>query len=89
MAETVAEIRQNQARLVKREDNLDRKLEKLTERETKLDRREGEAKRIERELEAAGEALDKGKLEVKERLREVLLFLTRRQPDLQNRMPRH
>jgi ribonuclease Y len=71
VAETVAEIRQNQARLVKREDNLDRKLEKIGEREAKLDRREGEAKRLEGELEAAGQEVEQTRLEVRERLRDV------------------
>jgi ribonuclease Y len=71
VAETLAEIRQNQARLAKREDGLDRKLEKVTERETRLDRREAEAKKLEAALEAGREEVERAHGEIRERLREV------------------
>ncbi len=53
VADTIAEVRQNQARLAKREDNLERTLAKVTEREGKLDKREAESKKIQANLEAA------------------------------------
>jgi ribonuclease Y len=71
VAETVAEIRQNQARLAKREDNLDRKLEKIGEREARLDRREADFKRIEAALEAEREDVSQARAQVKDRLQEV------------------
>ena len=71
VAETIAEIRQNQARLAKREDNLDRKLEQVSQREGKLDRREGEAKRREAELDSANEALQQSHAEARQRLQEI------------------
>jgi ribonuclease Y len=71
VSETVAEIRQNQARLAKREDNLDRKLEKIGEREAKLDRREGDVKKTEVSLETARQEVEQDRADVKERLREV------------------
>src|SRR3990172_2141328 len=45
VADTIAEVRQSQARLTKREDNLERTLAKVTEREGKLDKRETESKK--------------------------------------------
>ncbi len=71
VAETVAETRQNQARLAKREDNLDRKLEQISQREGRLDRREGEAKRQQAALEAADEALQQSQAEARQRLQEI------------------
>jgi ribonuclease Y len=71
VAETVAEIRQNQARLAKREDNLDRKLEKIGEREGKLDRREADFKRTEAALEAERQEVERSRTQVKARLQEV------------------
>ncbi len=71
VADTLAEIRQNQARLVKREDGIDRKLEKITERETRLDRREAEARKLETDLESAREEVEASRGEIRERLREV------------------
>lgn len=71
VAETLAEIRQNQARLAKREDNLDRKLESISEREAKLDRREAEVKRTELALTAGQEEVEQARADVKRRLREV------------------
>ena len=71
VAETIAETRQNQARLAKREDNLDRKLEQVSERERKLDRRDGEVKRREAEIEAAGVDLETTRAQVRQRLEEV------------------
>jgi ribonuclease Y len=71
VADTLAEIRQNQARLAKREDGIDRKLEKITERETRLDRREAEARKLEADLESAREEVEVSRGEIRERLREV------------------
>jgi ribonuclease Y len=71
VAETLAEIRMNQARLAKREDNLDRKSEKVSERESKLDRREAEAKRTQAELEGARRDLESAQDEIRTRLQEV------------------
>ena len=71
VAETIAETRQNQARLAKREDNLDRKLEQVSERERKLDRRDGEVKRREAEIEAAEVDLETSRAQIRKRLEEV------------------
>ena len=71
VAETIAETRQNQARLAKREDNLDRKLEQVSERERKLDSRDGEVKRREAEIEAAAVALEQTRDQIRRRLEEV------------------
>ena len=71
VAETIAEIRQNQARLAKREDNLDRKSERLSDREGKLDQREGEVKRTQGELEQARNDLEEARAEIRTRLQEV------------------
>ncbi len=71
VAETVAEIRQNQGRLAKREDNLDRKLEKISDRESKLDKREGEAKRQEAALQDAAAKVEQAQVEARERLHEA------------------
>ena len=71
VAETIAEIRQNQSRLAKREDNLDRKLEQVSDREAKLDGREAETKRIERELAEGHETLARERSDVKARLQQV------------------
>ncbi len=71
VAETVAEIRQNQGRLAKREDNLDRKLEKISDRESKLDKREGEAKRQEAALGDAAAKVEQALVEARERLHEA------------------
>ena len=71
VAETIAETRQNQARLAKREDNLDRKLEQVSERERKLDSRDGEVKHREAEIEAAAVDLETTRAQVRKRLEEV------------------
>ncbi len=71
VAETIAEIRQNQARLAKREDSLDRKLEKITEREGKIDRREGEVRTLETGIEERAKQLDENEARLKTRVQEI------------------
>ncbi|MHC5004601.1 MAG: ribonuclease Y [Planctomycetota bacterium] len=71
VAEALAEIKKDQGRLSKREDTLDKKLEKLTERESKLDAREGRIQRRERELEEAHERAEERRAEIMARLSEV------------------
>ncbi len=71
VAETVAEIRQNQSRLSQREDKLERRAEKVAEREARLDKREAESKKLQAELEERQAGLDKASQDVVARLEEV------------------
>ncbi len=48
----LAEIKESQSRAARREETLDRKLEKITERENRLDRRESEIEEMEKAVEA-------------------------------------
>ncbi|MHC4429309.1 MAG: ribonuclease Y, partial [Planctomycetota bacterium] len=73
VAEMLAEIRMNQARLAKREDNLDRKSEKVSERERKVEGGEGEEKgkkgEVEGLQEVSGMTVDRAREELFEVVR--------------------
>jgi len=71
IADALAEVKKDQARLAKREDTLDKKLEKITETETRLEQRDAKIKRIEDELEHDREELDQARTEIKQRLEQV------------------
>jgi ribonuclease Y len=71
IADALAEVKKDQARLAKREDTLDKKLEKITETETRLEQRDAKIKRIEADLEHGREELDQARTEIKQRLEQV------------------
>ena len=66
-----AEIKLTQGRLEKREDTLDKKLEKITEREERIDRRESSLSDRERKVDAMEQEIEKTRVRTDERLREV------------------
>ncbi len=70
-SEALAEVRQAQSRLAKREDSLDRKLEKAGDRESSLDRRDSDLKKREKSQEETEADLQTARAEVKDRLRQV------------------
>jgi ribonuclease Y len=65
------ELKQEQSRLAKREDTLDRKLEKISDREARMDVREGELNKLDDALKADRERLDGQLEEVKQRLSHI------------------
>jgi ribonuclease Y len=71
MSAIQASIKQDQARLSKREDTLDQKLERITQREEKLDARERVIAREEGELVESRKEIEASRLQIRERLREV------------------
>ena len=71
IAESQAELKKDQARLAKREDSLDKKLETITDHEVKLERRETELKGLGEEIDKDRHDLDRAQAEVKKRLSEV------------------
>jgi ribonuclease Y len=71
IADALAEIKKDQARLAKREDTLDQKLEKITETENRLEQRDSKLKRTEAELEDQRAQLDQAREEIKQRLEQV------------------
>ncbi len=64
----LAEIKESQARAVRREETLDRKLSRLTDRENKLDRMEAELQEGEARIEGLRSEAEKQLGEVRERL---------------------
>ena len=71
VAATLAELKQSQARVAKREDTLDRKLEQLGEREQSLDQRDAALKARDGELDARAAELEASRGELSRRLSEV------------------
>ncbi|UCD74076.1 MAG: ribonuclease Y [Phycisphaerales bacterium] len=71
IAEAQAELKKDQARLAKREDSLDKKLETITDREVKLDSREAELKGLADRIEEDRSEADRILVDVKRRLSEV------------------
>ena len=71
MADAQSEIRRNQARLAKREENIDKTLAKLTDREEKIDSRETELKAVGEETERTRAEAETTLSRVKQRLQEV------------------
>ena len=65
------EIRQNQARLAKREDNLDQKIDNLVKRENKIEQRDAQIQRKESELVNKTQEIEKTLTDVRTRLSEV------------------
>jgi ribonucrease Y len=71
VAAVQADIKQDQARLAKREDALDQKLEKVSQREERLDVLERKLKDAESVQQAARQEIDAVKVELKSRLRTI------------------
>jgi ribonuclease Y len=71
IAEALGEIKKDQARLAKREETLDRKLDSLSERERTLDHRDSQAKQREGEIESAQRDVDRERTQVRERLQQL------------------
>jgi ribonuclease Y len=71
MAESLAEIKSSQARAIKREETLDRKLESINQRESKLEQRETRIKTLEEEAEAAARDAQSLHERMKSRLGEI------------------
>jgi ribonuclease Y len=76
VAETLAEIKQSQNRLAKREDNLDRKMEDLGVREQGLDARARELDNHDRGLDERESAIDGLRDDLSRRLSEVAKMTT-------------
>ena len=76
VAETLAEIKQSQNRLAKREDNLDRKMEDLGVREQGLDARARELENRDRGLDERESAIDGLRDDLSRRLSEVAKMTT-------------
>ncbi len=68
IADALAELKKDQARIAKREDTLDRKLEDLGNREKALDKRDSQIKSREAETESIRQETEKSRTEVKKRL---------------------
>lgn len=71
IAEALNEIKKDQARIAKREETLDRKLDSLGEREKGLDRRDGDLKRLESEIQAAQRDVEQIRADVRYRLQQL------------------
>lgn len=71
IARGLSELQESQARAAKREEILDRKLERVSERESKLERLEGELGRREEAVERLREETHGALTEVRRRLAEV------------------
>ncbi len=71
MADALTEVKKDQARLVKREETLDRKLDSLTEREKALDRRDSQIKQVEVEVEASQKDVERQRGEIRNRLQQM------------------
>jgi ribonucrease Y len=71
IATALAEIKESQTRAAKREETLDRKLEKITERENRIDRRESDLERGTKELEEVRRETEGLREEVRRRLSQV------------------
>lgn len=71
IAEARREIKEDQARLLKREDTLDKKLESLSQREARLDQRDTKLKRLEEQNQAAAQQLANQRETFNQRLQEL------------------
>jgi ribonuclease Y len=71
VAEARKEIKDDQARLLKREDTLDKKLESINQRETRLDQREAQLKQRESDIEATETELATDRATIKQKLQQV------------------
>jgi ribonucrease Y len=71
IADALAELKKDQARLAKREESLDRKLDALSEREKALERRDGQIKQGERELDSARKDVEQQRNSIRNRLQQM------------------
>jgi len=71
IVEALAEIKKDQARLAKREDTLDKKLEKIGQTEVKLEQREGNVRQAEVEMEQQRQEVAETHRQVKQRLETI------------------
>ncbi|MCI0675347.1 MAG: ribonuclease Y, partial [Phycisphaerales bacterium] len=71
IATALADLKKDQARLAKREDTLDSKLQSITDREQTLDHREGQVKRLEGEVSTMRREVEESRTQIKRRLQEV------------------
>jgi ribonuclease Y len=71
IAEAQAELKKDQTRLAKREDTLDRKLEKITETENRLEQRDTALREAEAQAESDRAELDRLTGEMKQRLEQI------------------
>ncbi len=71
IAKERAELREEQNRLTKRLDSLDKRLEAIAERESRLDKRDAEGRKREEQLDREAADLEKSRGEVRARLLEV------------------
>jgi len=71
IAKERAELREEQGRLTKRLDSLDKRLEAIAERESRLDKRDAEGRKREETLDREAADLEKSRAEVRARLEQV------------------
>jgi ribonuclease Y len=71
ISEAREQLKSDQARVVKREDSLDKKLDKLSDRESRLDSRDGKLRNAEAKLEETRAELETEREAVRARLGEV------------------
>jgi ribonuclease Y len=71
IAKERAELREEQNRLTKRLDSLDKRLEAIAEREARLDKRDAEGRKREEALEREAQELNQAKGQVRARLEQV------------------
>ncbi|HMN96073.1 MAG TPA: ribonuclease Y [Phycisphaerales bacterium] len=71
IAKGLSEIKESQARAIRREETLDRKLERIGEREAKLERREAALEETEERLETERRAAEDALAEIRRRLGEI------------------
>lgn len=71
IADARKDLKDDQARLLKREDTLDKKLDAIGERENRIDQREGQLKKLEEENTKRSEQLARDHAEVKRQLEQI------------------
>jgi ribonuclease Y len=71
IADALNELKKDQARLAKREETLDRKLDALSDREKNLDQRDTQVKQREDRLRTEETGLEQARSEVRERLQQL------------------
>jgi ribonuclease Y len=71
IAEAQTQLKQDYARLAKREDTLDRKLEKISNTENRLEEREAGIRQQEQDLDQVRAELEENRAQIKQRLQDV------------------
>ena len=71
MARERAELKEEQGRVAKRQDTLDRKLDNLNQRETRLDARENEIQQSRERCAEMEEELERARVEMRDRLQSI------------------